>query len=138
MQKSCLPKFIHNNKPNRIYQDYITDPKTGCILPLITLVPMILTGITAAASTTSAVSDVANTIINAIRGLTNLPIDYKYTTAENTDNNNKEDFSCELWIMCRKCKIITQTDIPHTLFVKDKIFRLLEFVIYVIHINKLY
>ena len=125
LQKSCLPKWVQNAKPYSIYDDYIETP-TGGFLPLITLIPMILKGIAVASLATSAISGVADTIINAVRGkgLTHIPINYKYSSTENNSQNNKNnntnDFSYELGIPCSKCNFITETNAPHQIWVKEK------------------
>ena len=108
-----------------MYDDYIETP-TGGFLPLITLIPMILKGIAVASLATSAISGVADTIINAVRGkgLTHIPINYKYSSTENNSQNNKNnntnDFSYELGIPCSKCNFITETSAPHQIWVKEK------------------
>ena len=121
-QKSCLPNWLQNAKPYSIYDDYVDTP-TGGFLPIVTLIPLILKGIAVSALTVSAISGVADTIINIIkgRGLSHIPIDYKYpATQNNIPNNNTDEFSYQLGIPCAKCNTITQTDIPHQLWIKDK------------------
>ena len=121
-QKSCLPSWLQNAKPYSIYEDYVDTP-TGGFLPIMTLIPLILKGIAVAALSTSAISGVADTIINSIKGkgLSHIPIDYKYpATQNNIPNNNTDDFSYDLGITCPKSNIITQTDIPHQLWIKEK------------------
>ena len=66
-QKSCLPKYVQNAKPFSKFKDYVETPNGG-FLPLITLIPLILKGVAVAALSTSAISGVADTIINAVRG----------------------------------------------------------------------
>ena len=117
-----MPNWVQNAKPYTIYDDYI-DTQTGGFLPIVTLIHMILKDIAVAALSTSATSGVADTIINAVRGqgLTHIPINYKYSPAQNNSQNNKtNDFSYELGIPFTKCNIITETCAPHQIWVKEK------------------